>query len=559
MFYEDILVPIPAKKRITKYGSHRRSYVYEILQRKDKEHPKEVVCCVGLAVNDTEMHPNEKYYDLHRENRKEKPLEEPGIFDSQISIGAPMVLRTTAGRLGITGLLEKCFPGYSEIIQTLLEYYMTERESAAQLYKYYLRDHYTELNYIPSETFLSQLITERIDHEKITQFKNEWMEMRLEGAANRWVDIDFDSTNFNVSSVGVESAERGKAKVDEGLPQVNVAYFLERETGLPVYYDIYYGSIVDMEHCKTAIRKLKEIQKDVRASFVLDRGYFSQANLNYISENGYHFLCMGKETKEYRTMIRKHPVTSIMKAENRIYGNIYGIKQYGRVIEGSEKEYHIYLYYDLTRIATELQERQDWIELGCRQVVGKRDRNHGIRNTYGKYIDLEIDENDVILSAEPNYKYLDDYRDMCGYFWIVSNEDMTVREALQCYRHRTPIERIFRTIKTEADLNKMYASSDYAFEAKGFLAFLTAILRADMTLRLRPYFIQYTNETTQTVLKELEKVKAEKLTDKYVLRYELTNRQKQIFSFYDMRKDDALHYVDKINTTFSLIDEGART
>ena len=61
------------------------------------------------------------------------------------------------------------------------------------------------------------------------------------------------------------------------------------------------------------------------------------------------------------------------------------------------------------------------------------------------------------------------------------------------------------------------------------------------------------------MLKELEKVKAEKLTDKYVLRYELTNRQKQIFSFYDMRKDDALHYVDKINTTFSLIDEGART
>ena len=82
------------------------------------------------------------------------------------------------------------------------------------------------------------------------------------------VDIDFDSTNYNMSSGNLESAEYGHPKVNEGLPQVNVAYFLEHKSGIPVYYDVYYGSIIDMEHCRTAVEKVKAIQEDLELSFL---------------------------------------------------------------------------------------------------------------------------------------------------------------------------------------------------------------------------------------------------------------------------------------------------
>lgn len=557
MIYEDILVRIPEKKRITKYGSHKRDYVYEIIKRKGKESKKDVIVCVGVAVNDTEMHPNDKYFEIHPESIEQRPLEKREAFDSQIHIGQSLLLRSSAARLGITGLLKEYFPGYSELIQTLLEYYMVERESAAQLYKYYLYDHYTELNYIPSETELSRLFGEYLDDEKITMFKNAWLRQRLNMDTGQRIDIDFDSTNFNISSAGVEGAERGKAKEDEGLPQLNVAYFLERRSGLPVYYDIYYGSIIDMEHCRKAAEKLQTIQKGIKASFIMDRGYFSQPNLNYLEEHGLQYLCMGKETKPIQELLAKTPATVIQKAENRVYGHIYGLKKYGQVFKESTREYHIYLYYDPSQAVDKLPQLQDWVEYGCANIVGKRDKKHGIRNTYGKYIEIEVDEKDVILSAIPKYEYLDQYREQCGYFWIISNEDLSVEEALNCYRHRGPVERAFRNVKTEADLNKMYVSSDHAFEAKSFLAFLTAVLRAEITLRLKPFFFQYSSETTQTVLKELEKIKAEKLTDNYYLRYELTAKQKQILSFYELRKDDVLHYVTKINETSQLCETGA--
>ena len=75
------------------------------------------------------------------------------------------------------------------------------------------------------------------------------------------------------------------------------------------------------------------------------------------------------------------------------------------------------------------------------------------------------------------------------------------------------------------------------------------ILRSDITTRLRPYFIQYSGETSQTVIKEMEKVKVEMLGGKYRPRYALTNRQKQILSFYDMTFADVLHYAKTANDT----------
>ena len=555
MIYSDIVVPIPQKKRIKRSdSSHRKEYVYEILIRKSKDNPKDIVVCVGEAINDTEMHPNEKYFELHPGSNDKPELEEPGIFDDQIHIGASVLLRAAANKVGLTRILKQNFPGYDELIQCLLEYYILERESASQLFKFYLRDHYTELNYIPSDSTLSNFFNDYLSHERIKEFLEAWLKEQLSHSNTANIDINFDSTNFNVSSKNMESAEHGKPKVDEGLPQINIAYFLDHTTGLPIYYDMYYGSIIDMEHCQTAMEKIRAIKPGIHASFIMDRGYFSSANLNYFDENGMKFLCMGKTTAEFNRLVSVYPSFRIAKAENRIFGNVYGIKEKGSVFQEAGKEYHIYFYYNNAAVVNELPHVQDRAEYASSYLVGKRDKNGYIRNTFGKLVNIEVDDHKVITSAEPNFEYLDKFRDECGYFWIISNEDMTPKEALESYRHRDTVEKTFRGIKTESDFNKTYSQTDSAFEAKSLLAFLTAILRAEITMNLRPYFIQYTSETSQTVLKEMDKIKAEQLNKKYRLRYALTARQKQILSFYDMNSKSILNYVDSVNENLKMLD-----
>jgi hypothetical protein len=91
MFYKDILVPIPEKKRIRK--NNGPAYVYEVLKRKGPNSKKDVVKCVGIAVNETEMNPNENYFLLHEDMRAEQPLGEETVFENQIYIGANLMLR----------------------------------------------------------------------------------------------------------------------------------------------------------------------------------------------------------------------------------------------------------------------------------------------------------------------------------------------------------------------------------------------------------------------------------------------------------------------------------
>ena len=298
MIYEEITVPIPERKRIRKSGGPK--YVYEVLARKGRYSDKDIVSFVGVQIDDEFMHPNEKYFELHPERDSEKPLDEVTQFDKQVHLGAPLVLRKIAKREGLDAALKESFPGYDELMMTLLEYYLFRRESASQLYKYYLYDHYTELNYIPSESKLSRFFTEYLSHERISAFLEKWMEYRCSRLPNgSAIDIAFDSTSFNISSGHVLSAEYGKAKVDEGLPQVNVAYFLDRKSGIPIYFDLYYGSIIDLSHCQVALEKIKAVKHDLKGSFVMDRGYFCSENIEYMSDSGYLFMCMGKSGRIY--------------------------------------------------------------------------------------------------------------------------------------------------------------------------------------------------------------------------------------------------------------------
>ena len=553
MIYDDIIVPLPAKKRITNKG-HNKPYVYEVLARKGADSPKDIVRCVGLAVNDTHMHPNEVYFELHPEEAALKPLQEEEIFSDQIHIGNAILLRAAASKVGLTPVLQECFPGYAELIQSLLEYYMTERDSSAQLLQYYLYDHYTELNYIPSESTLSRLFNHELTPDVIRSFLDKWMNYRLHTLhGGETVDLDFDSTNYNIGSGTVEEAEYGHPKVNEGLPQVNVAYFLEHESGIPVYYDVYYGSIIDMAHCKTAMERVQAVREDLKLRFVMDRGYFSQENLNCIAQK-YSFLCLGKSGNRLDRLIKEHPVSEISSARNRVYGTTYGVRLKGKAFEEDTAEYWLYLYYNASTHVREVENTQNMLEYQASSLIGKKDRKGGIRNTFGKHIDLTFNDDQVITAAVPNFDYLDSLRDTSGYFWIVSNEEMSVQDAIICYRHRDIVEKSFRSIKSDADLNKVYARTDSAFESKSFLGFLTAVLRADITTRLRPYYFQYSSRTSQTVLKEMEKIKAEKLKDDYHLRYALTSHQKQILSFYGLRQTDILNYVRKLNEKQSLID-----
>ena len=530
MIYYDITVSLPTKKRIKK--TKNKSYVEQIVNRKGSKFDKDKVVTVGVLIDSSSMHPNSKYFELNNTVIDISKGLNKELFDNQLSIGANLLLKKIAKDEGLTKSINKTIPGYYDLILSLLEYYMVTKKSESQLYKYYAQEHFTNLNYIPSENELSKFFNEKLSRDKISNFLETWMKERLNNYCfNNKVDIDFDSTNFNISSSNIKQAEYGKAKVDEGLPQVNVAYFLERETGLPIYYDIYYGSIIDMTHCRTAIDKLKKIKKDINASFITDKGYYSLDNIKCFSENNFNFMSMGKESTYFTNIIKENNVSFITKAKNRINDTVYGIKLLNqKTFSKSSLKFNVYLFYNQAPVAWYMSEEIDKVEKIAETLVGKKDNKEYITNTFGKMVNITKDKDNIIVSAEINYDRLDKLREKAGYFYIVSNEDLSCEEVLSSYRHRDNVEKQFKYDKSGCDLVKTYSQNEHSLEAKRLLSFIASILRASINIKTKGYKLLYSSETSQTIIEELNKIKVEKLSGRYILRYALTAKQKQILS-----------------------------
>lgn len=550
MIYKEIELPIPQKKRIQK----TTGYVYEILKRKNKNIKKDEVMLIGRLSKNGLLNPNENYFTLHPDkgNIPETSKEEPGEFSSTLHIGNYLLFKRIADDIGLANVISSSLNGYKDVIMSLVSYYLSERESATQLYQYYAFNHFTGLNYVPSEASISNLFKNKLDHDAIMSFLTKWMEINLKNKKDIHIDIDFDSTNNNASSKYLSLTEFGKPKLDEGLPQYNIAYFFDRRTGLPIFYDVYYGSIIDMSHCKTAIDKVHQTAKDAAISFVLDRGYFSKINIDYINESKYEFTCLGKVNKCFKKYISEHSREEICKSMNYIDNELFGIKFIGKAFENDKKDYNIYLFYN------ELEEIESFaliakaVKYYSSFLVGKLDPKRNLERSYGNYINLTYDENDIVIEASINNEAMDEYKKHCGYFWIFSNQDVSPKEIYKLYRDRDVVEKMIRSTKSGSDLSKCFAQSDKVIEAKTLLGFICAAIRSYIILKMTPYKLQYSSETSQTLIKEIDKIQVEKIGNQYISRYALTARQRQILALFGLKYSDVIKAIKELNETMKI-------
>ena len=95
----------------------------------------------------------------------------------------------------------------------------------------------------------------------------------------------------------IDLVEYGHPKDDDGKPVFNYSIAYDTTNSVPLFYEAYPGSIVDIQQIQEMLEKAKGYgYKNV--GFILDRGYFSQGNIRYLDECGYNFVIMVKGMKK---------------------------------------------------------------------------------------------------------------------------------------------------------------------------------------------------------------------------------------------------------------------
>lgn len=243
---------------------------------------------IGKAdpLDPTMMHPNQnfvKYFPDVELPEFRKRSKRSGC----IRIGSYVVIKKIIEEYRFDEMMANIIGKDSGLFLDLAACSIVTENNAGQYYPEYGNNHplFTPGMKIYSDTKVSDFLSSVTPDQNIA-FLDEWNAARNHREKTY---ISYDSTNKSCQAGDVEIAEYGYAKDGKDYPLFNysVAYDMENKT--PLFYEEYPGSIIDVAQLQIMLNKAEGYGYK-RAGFILDRGYFSRANLRFMDRNGYSFV-----------------------------------------------------------------------------------------------------------------------------------------------------------------------------------------------------------------------------------------------------------------------------
>ena len=187
--------------------------------------------CIGKVVEGKKG----KFYanDNYRRKFLKEELPLPPEKNDSLSVGSYAIATTVDEKFGVSKLLKEV--GFSEeqtaMIMNLVLYMLDKESAVFQHFPSWARDNVTFSPTISSDCFISKFVN-GISYSDIQLFKDKWLETVLK--KNDKVFLCYDSTNVNSQAEGVSIVEKGHAKDDKTLDQVNTEYVVRQGDGIPV-------------------------------------------------------------------------------------------------------------------------------------------------------------------------------------------------------------------------------------------------------------------------------------------------------------------------------------
>jgi len=553
--YLDFLVRVPeAPGKLTqkeKGGTIYVDYEYERNYNPEKRYNVPKRATIGkLSKEDSAMmFPNQNFLKYFPET--ELPEDKAASGRSCcLRAGAYIVVKSILEGYRLAEIIGKYFDkGDAGLFLDLVAYTIICENNAGQYYPDYAYNHplFTEGMRIYSDSKVSDFLNSITDDQSVG-FLNEWnalMDHREK------IYISYDSTNKNCQAGDIDMVEYGHAKKDCGKPVFNYSIAYDTDNRKPLFYEDYPGSIVDVSQLQFMLEKAKGYGYK-RVGFILDRGYFSKENIQYMDDSGYDFVIMVKGMASFvNEMIieNKGAFENNRKCGIREY-RVYGITVKRRLYATDESERYFHLFYSSPKECAEREIVEINVERMAKFLKKQEGKSAAACNGCGKYFDLFIDEkDDILLFAREKAGVIEKEIGLCGYFAIVTSAKMTAKEALSLYKSRDASEKLFRGDKSYLGNKSVRVHSNESVAAKIFIEFVALIVRNKIYSDLKGEMIKndkkYNYMTVPAAIRELEKIEMVKLLDhRYRLDHAVTATQKAILNAFGM---DAAYIKDKAN------------
>jgi len=397
--------------------------------------------------------PNDSYFELYGPNASVEFMPE---FASVINVVSLFLVSHILSRVGVMPLLVKVL-GASRATEVLTAatYMVCEGNVFEHVADWCER---SLIGGTPLSPQKASALFASLTHDERMAFFKSWIQAQAGHGC-----LSYDVTSFSSYAEGIRDLEWGYNRDGDRLPQINLGCYLAQDSRLPLFFVTYPGSIVDKAYMPYMMAYNEELGIGDDVVYVMDRGFCSTANVNYLHSEGFHYV-MGVDMRHKATQVAIDKARdSLASMRNLVRDGTYAVAIHARFY-GESSTMHIYSNPELgerqKRDLLRLVESQEE-ELKQLTIVTNKELKR-----FSRFFDLSVDDGKVSFTR--NYYEIDQAAKYCGIFCILSNTQFSSAEVLTVYRRKDTIEKGFDDIKNHIDMKRMRVHSDAAVAGKLF-------------------------------------------------------------------------------------------
>ncbi len=484
--------------------------------------------------------PNKTFHRLKAEYQQSLTASKTGPVPTDICLrqfyGATYLLDQICDNTGIASDLGKCFGSLSGQILSMAYYLVLEEgQPMYRFRKWGVTHKHPYGKDIPSQrsSELFGLITEEA---KMSYFKYQ----AKRHGVNEY--LAFDTTSISSYSQLLKQAKYGKNKEGDSLPQINLALLYGEESMLPVYYRKLAGNITDVRTIENLLKDIDFLELD-KLKLVMDRGFYSEKNINDLMKHHHKFLIGAKTSLKIVSRrldkIRDDFVTRFnYNSELKLYVMSFTEEwdyteekpRTGEVVTDKRRIY-LHFYYndqkatdDKARFNAMLDRLENNLINGTPDPADDKlyQKYFIIKETPVRGITYSFKE-DAIRKAEKNY----------GYFVLMTNGIKDPVEAIRIYRLKDLIEKSFGNLKERLSMRCMSVASEENFEGKLFVQFVALQIVSYIKKQMDGHGL-FNNYTIQSLLDEIDVIEYYQQPGKTHHLSEITEKQKNLYKMMNV-------------------------
>lgn len=530
-------IPLPQSGvSVSEVGKY--SYVYHIGKgyRNAKGKPTSDKTGIGKLDENGMLIPNDNYFAIYEDRAPPSPVIE---VDSIVNFGDFFLMDRIARDTGLARVLSNV---YGEMGDEILIMAIYTALTGQALYRCdgWQRETLTGREGKLSSQRCSRVL-KSLDEPRRMDFFRAWANARQQQEY-----LAYDVTSVSSYSRGNDMVEYGYNRDGEDMAQINLGMYYGEESGLPIFYCTYKGSIVDKRHLPYMMQYNERLGiKDV--CFVMDRGFFSEGNVRGIAHKHRFIMGLPNSLNLSKEMISKYG--------DQVISSRYDIGLTGA--SGLSIEADRYDFRCMIHLFHSVDKSSDEVRIFREKLAKWEDdlRNGKSVKKAEDYFHVTPGGEDGLPTVTRDHAAIDEKVRNMGYFLMMTTDlKRTPQEVLEIYRKKDLIEKSFSELKNELDMKRLRVHSTVAADGKTFIAFIGLILRTFVHNKLKDYMDSKRPISMAQIFDELRMIKTVKTKSGLLLYNPLTKRQRTILEHFGITEDSMAATIHKYAGTNPFFD-----